>query len=247
MLISDGVDPSSVGDFCKKASRLVLSQVVDHILIQERLIVTGEIRQTEFTVNIFLFQEAEYREEYGIEPWEILASFGVNFPLLLKKEIASELKKLDANLKRQIAELGKGKKVTNGSHGKDGSEEEGDEMDAEIPSKSKNDDGESEAGDGDAEDAKRVRQKQEQATYEDDEEEPEYFDDDVEAVDESANQTFEEPQPKKNPKASDGSLQVAKIAQIFEGNFPLGEDFTFDARACTFRVIVRSFAARSSY
>ncbi len=42
-------------------------------------------------------------------PTEILGVFAARFPLALKKEIAMELKKLQADLKSHLSDLGKGR------------------------------------------------------------------------------------------------------------------------------------------
>lgn len=101
---------------------------------------------------------------------------------MLKKEMTAEMKKLDDDLKSQIAQLGKGKKER-GDRGEPADTGDGDEEGASS-TKRRNDDEESEIGDGDADDQKRARQKKEQATYEDDSEGEEmgaYEDDELEA------------------------------------------------------------------
>ena len=55
------------------------------------------------------FGKEECRDEYDVKTEEVLAVFEGRFPLLLKKEMSLEMKKLDADLRSQIAELGKGK------------------------------------------------------------------------------------------------------------------------------------------
>ena len=98
-----------VDSFCKRASRLSLSQVIDNITVTEAFVVDGEERRTRFTVHIAFFPKDEYKAEYGVDPSEILDVFAAKFPITLKKEMQLEMKKLDADLKSQIADLGKGK------------------------------------------------------------------------------------------------------------------------------------------
>ncbi|KAG5220230.1 RNA polymerase largest [Salix suchowensis] len=88
----------------------VLSQIIDNVTVKERLKVEGETRRTEFSVKLSFFPQEEYEAEYDVEPSEIMGCFASKFPLLLKKEMQLEMKRLDADLKSQIAELGKGKK-----------------------------------------------------------------------------------------------------------------------------------------
>jgi hypothetical protein len=246
MLVQAGVERATVDNFCKTASRLALSQVVDAITVKERLTLNGEARRTEFAVTVAFFPEHEYEEEYGVESSEILASFGFKFPLLLKREIIMEMRKLDANLKSQIAELGKGKKMANpkngagvGDDGDDEGDDGDDQGDDEVPSRSLGDGGDGEVGDGDAEDAKRARQKTQQATYgEDDEEVGE------EALEEYDNAAIEaEFVPEEGGIVAETQQVLesgsADIASLFMQHLPLAEDFSFTPSACTFRVEVR--------
>lgn len=166
MKVKAGISEADVALFCKRASRVTLSQVVDHVTVQEELRSEGNARRTQFTVDINFYPKAEYEEEYDLDESDVLMSFGVQFPLTLKKEIISEMKKLDADLKSQMAQLGHGKKVS----AKAG-EAEGD--DDEAPKKRKDDDEGSEVGDGDADDEKHARQKKQQATYDSDDSEDE--------------------------------------------------------------------------
>jgi hypothetical protein len=249
MVVREGVDQSTVDNFCKKASRLTLSQVVDNVTVTERRLTTGEAQRMEFLVHMSFFPEEEYAEEYGTNPSEILSSFAVKFPVLLRKAVATEVAKLDASLKRSMSELGKGKKVATSRTADAGEGGDADE-DGEVPSKSKGDDDDDEAGDGDAEDAKRARQRREQATYEpDDEEEPEvedvaeYGGDDIEAkLPLQDGETLVEP----HDEDEDGSpgAQVDGVGSTFERNFPLGDSFEFTSSGCKFRVEVR-FACRN--
>jgi hypothetical protein len=250
--VKQGASQSDVDIFCKRASRLTLSQAIDTVTVKEQLTVTGESRHTEFTVHISFFPRGEYQEEHDVEPSEILASFATKFPLLLKREMTIEMKKLDADLKSQIADLGKGKKVSakNMEAEDDDGEGEGDpdaEVDDEAAGPERNDD-ESEAGDGDADDAKRARQKKQQASYEsdedeeDDEETGEYKDDAIEAAYVSDDEAGGEGEGERR-EASELDEQVAAVADLFEGNFPFGKNFTFDESKCTFKIEVKTHSS----
>jgi hypothetical protein len=242
--VKKGASQSDVDIFCKRASRLTLSQVIDTVTVKERLTVTGESRHTEFTVHISFFPRKEYEEEHDVEPSEILASFATKFPLLLKREMTIEMKKLDADLKSQIADLGKGKKVStrSGEAGDDDGDPDADvDEDAAGPGK----DDESEAGDGDADDAKRARQKKQHASYEsdedveDDEEMGEYDDDVIEAAYASSEEAGDDAHGKEK-EPSELEEQLATVADLFEGNFPFGKDFTFNESGCMFKIEVSS-------
>lgn len=170
MKVRSGTTPSDIQSFCKKASRLSLSHVVDKVTVTEELVLKGESRNKEFTINLDFYPRSEYELEYNVTPFEIIASFAHKFPLIFKKELQLELKKLDADLKSQRAELGKGRAVR-GRESATAHEEE----DGEPGSRRRddNDDEASEIGDGDATASKMQRQRKEQATYEDEDEEDE--------------------------------------------------------------------------
>lgn len=242
MVVKRGASQSDVDIFCKRASRLTLSQVVDAVTVRERLTVTGESRHTEFTVDISFFPKEEYQEEYDVEPSEILASFATKFPLLLKREVTIEMKKLDADLRSQIADLGKGKKVS--AKNREAADGDGDaDAEEEEAAAAGGDDNESEAGDGGADDEKRARQKKQQASYEsdedveDNEEMGEYDDDAIEATYTSNEGADDEVQGQKKELSGLGE-QIAIVADLFEGNFPFGKDFTFNELNCTFQIEV---------
>ncbi|KAH9077239.1 beta and beta-prime subunits of DNA dependent RNA-polymerase [Lactarius deliciosus] len=91
-----------------------------------------------------------------------------------------EMRKLAADLKSQIADLGKGRAAPRGEEGTSAAAGVGEEdADAEEPPTRRDDDEDSEVGDGDASREKRHRQKQQQTSYESDEDEDEDGDGDV--------------------------------------------------------------------
>ena len=229
--------------FCKRASRVTLSQVVDHVVVQESLWVEGDARRTRFTVEINFYPKAEHQDEYDLELIEILAAFASIFPATLKREILAELKKLDANLRSQMAELGQGKKLASG-------EGETDEGDGEGVVNTRGDDEES-IGDGDAGDEKRARQKRQQATYESDNEEEieetvEHADHAVEAESVNAAEVSvaAETTIKKSKKTPFESL-VSRTSHLFQRNLHQCVSFDFDETKCTFTLDV-SFLATCS-
>ncbi|KAL0949316.1 hypothetical protein HGRIS_009392 [Hohenbuehelia grisea] len=236
MLVRSEVPPEDVALFCKRASRLTLSQVVETATVKERLKVEGDARRTEFTVDLKFFPQEEYEEAYDVEASEILATFSNRFPLILKKELQLEMKRLDADLKSQIAELGKGKKASNGE-GETGPSSEEEESAAE-PKRTRDDDDASELGDGDAEDEKRARQKKQQATYEDDDEDDE--DDETQPFDDAAIEAAfasdaEDPDmPAKKSQSKSLEKQARVIGDQFIRNLPLAISFEFTASGCQF-------------
>ncbi|KAL0567638.1 hypothetical protein V5O48_014357 [Marasmius crinis-equi] len=242
MRVRPGTESDDVDRFCKRASKLTLSQVVERIAVNETLHTHGDARRRQYTIEIFLFPKEEYEAEYDTDPSEVLASFGVKFPLTLKKEMTAEMKRVDADMKAQISQLGQGKKSKD-----DRAQDAAEDGDADEPKTSKNDDAESEVGDGDADDAKRARQQKQQASYESDEDEEDgdeemrpYNDEELEAEyaeeeGEAQKESESQPRPSKSFKA-----QVQRVADMFQRNFNPAESFDFTDSKAT---IVLSFSS----
>jgi hypothetical protein len=224
-----------VDSFCKRASRLNLSQVIDNITVTEAFVVDGEERRTRFTVHIAFFPKDEYKAEYDVDPSEILEVFAAKFPLTLKKEMQLEMKKLDADLKSQIADLGKGKaSKTRGGRG--GEEDE----DGEAGSVS------GERGDDEEEDWKRVKEKQQTSYDFDDESEGEDWDFESNGAGESAIDEDSEGDGAEDPDVvttshRSGKLKKAKLVErLFIQNMYQATSFAFTETTCTFQIEVRS-------
>ena len=242
MKVRRGISPHDIGLFCKRASRVTLSQVVDNVTVQEELRAEGQARRTQFTVDINFYPEHEYQEEHDLEPAEILAAFGVKFPLTLKKEMLSEMKKLDADLKSQMAQLGQGKKVKS-------KEGEAIDDDDEDSFRRKKYDGEgSEVGDGDADDAKHARQKEQRATYDsDDEDAEEVVDDDaIEAEFAEGDEAADERITKKAKPSSFKSV-VNRISELFQRHLQHCTSFSCNETKCTFKLEVSDVNVSTSY
>ena len=237
MTVRQGVSAESINLFCRGANRVTLSQIVDNVTVRESLWTEGEARRIRFAVDVNFYPREEYQEEHGLEPSEILAAFRFMFPVILKKEIVVELKKLDADMKSQIAQLGIGKRFSNSGEGEDEEDEEG-------PVKTKGDDEES-VGDADADDEKRARQKKQQATYESDSENEdvediaEYDDDAIEAEYADADLTpdLTDTVTKKSKTTSLESL-LAEVPENFQRILQQCTSFDFDATKCSFTLEV---------
>ncbi|KAH0587800.1 hypothetical protein H2248_006559 [Termitomyces sp. 'cryptogamus'] len=241
MKVRKGTSPEDVDIFCKRASRVKLSQVVENVVVKEQMKVEGKARRTQFTIELKFFPKKEYVAEYDTYPSEILAAFATRFPLTLKKEIQSEMKKLDADLRSQIAELGKGKKVKGRGGGDD--DEEGENEEEAVPKKRRDDDEESEIGDGDADDEKRARQRKEQASYESDEEEDveEYGNEALEAefASQAGSDDEESEEEKKKAKIHSFESQVKQVEGDFLENLHPATKFSFAEAGCTFQLEFR--------
>jgi hypothetical protein len=243
--VRPGISRVDVDLFCKRAGRLTLSQLVDTVIVKERLIVQGQSRSKEYTIEITFFPPDEYRKEYDITSTEILAAFSQVFPLMLKKEITTELKKLDASLKGQMADVGKGRSERNdAAAAEDGDEDE----EGEAPSRRREEEL-SEIGDGDAEDEKRARQSKQQSSYESDNggEDDEDLDQDaaieaafadVAADDEDAMSVDDSPESKKSKKKA-LKAQVEDVEITFRDIFNPTKSFAFTEEGVTIELEVR--------
>jgi len=219
--------------FCKRASRVALSQVVEDVVVNEELKVEGDARRTRFVTSLNLYPVQECKEEYDLDTEDVLLTFSVKFPLCLKKEILIEMKKLDADLKAQMAQLGQGSK----SRERQGGGGDDDEEAAEVPKRRRDDDEDSEVGDGDADDAKHARQRKQQATYDSDEEEEEIGEMDDAAI-EAAYATDEEPEVDaesvKKSKSKSLHAMIAKVADSFSKSLSHAVSFEFSESKVTF-------------
>ena len=227
MLVRSEAPITDIEQFCKKAGRLTVSQVVDKVAVKETLAGAGDNRSRKYVIELTFFNPEHYRAEYVIEPTEILAAFGTRFPLLHKKEIQNELKKLDRDAKTQMADLGKGKTVRN-TEGESGRE---DEIEGDDARKGREDDEASEVGDGDTFAEKRRRQAKEQATYDEDDDGDGDGDDEkgsVEGYDDSQDQD-----DVAEGAGSELATQVGAVEQTFMQNLPYATNFSFSDSGCT--------------
>ena len=241
MDVVPGVSDADITTFCKRASKLVLSRIIDKVTVRECLSVQGDARRTEFSVDLSFYPEEEYVEEYDVSAVEILAVFGARFPLTLKREIQLEMKKLDADLKSQISQLGSGKASK---------EPVARETDADVDgegSVGRAGDAKSEQGDADGDDAKRARQRKEQASYESDEENEEEFNDaTIEAVyaSEGEDEANAEDANGQTPGLVTLREQVKVMADKFVESFHQASNFKFSESACSFKLEVSILVGR---
>lgn len=241
MHVRPGTPKEDVDLFCKRASRVALSQIVDSVAVREQLKATGDVRRTQFTVDITFFPKEEYQSAYDVDPLEILGTFATKFPLLLKREMQLEMKRLDTNLRSQIADLGKGKKADNGGEGDGEGEDDGE---ADLSKKRRDDDERSEAGDGGADEEKRSRQRKQQSTYEsDDSSDKDDADAENEAAIDAAYASDEEVdglKDTKSRKAQSASFrtEVKDVSELFQGNLHYATFFDFDESQCNFQLEV---------
>lgn len=243
MKVRADVAVATMDKFCKRASRLALSHLVDRITVKEQLVLKGESRSKEFTIDLAFYPRSEYEQEYDVSPLEILSSFASKFPLIFKKELQVELKKLDADLKSQKSELGKGKTVREHQGAAGDAEEDGD--DPRSGGRDDDDDA-SEIGDGDATASKMKRQRKEQATYDEDDEDDEDADeggeigDDIEAAYASSSDDNEGSDADMDEDADDLAEAHGRVESLFFDNLPSATSFNFRDSGCTIGLQVSS-------
>ncbi|KAK0190723.1 hypothetical protein F5146DRAFT_1045469 [Armillaria mellea] len=230
MKVRPGIPQADIDMFCKRASKLTLSQVIEKVTVTEQLKAQGAARRLEYLFDIAFFPEAEYIAEHEVDPSEILACFATKFPLTLKREIVNEMKRLDSDVKTQMAELGRGKKTREqGAADGDGGDDDAGEV--------------VKSGMADADDAKRARQRKQQATYdEDDEEEPEEEEKDMEAELEAEFASDSESDSDDIAKARSKGLQenAKRVADLFMGHLHQCTSFDFTESRCTFTLEERT-------
>ncbi|KAI0677397.1 beta and beta-prime subunits of DNA dependent RNA-polymerase [Trametes maxima] len=235
MSVRAGITPAKMDKFCKRASRLALSHLVDKVIVTEQLILAGENRSKEFKIDLTFYPRSEYEQEYDVSPFEILASFATKFPLIFKKELQIELKKLDADLKSQKSDLGKGK-VVREHVGAAGAGEENE--DDPRTRRRDDDDDASEIGDGDATTSKMKRQRKEQATYEDEEEDDEEADEgdlgdiDIEAAYASSSDG-EGADSDSDEDSQSLTDEHERVEGLFLENLPSATSFSFRDSGCS--------------
>jgi hypothetical protein len=239
--IRKDIPRSQIELFCKKASRVALSQLVDSVSVQERLVAS----QREYTVEMTFFPEDEYHTEHDLTPSEILSALATTFAVTLAKEVKTEEKKLDADVKGQIKQVGKGRAAPVNEVATGGGDN--DDVDEDEGISRRREEERSDLGDGDAEDEKRARQSKQQATYESDDEaaggeydenqaiEDAYADgnDGAESDDEDAKGTS---RASKQPSFEDN---IGAARASFESIFTRASEFDFKEDRCTFKLAVR--------
>ncbi|KAF9268176.1 beta and beta-prime subunits of DNA dependent RNA-polymerase [Marasmius fiardii PR-910] len=241
--VRPGTPQEDIDRFCKRASKLTLSQVVERIAVTEKLWTHGDSRRRLYTIEIFFFPREEYEAEYDTDPAEVVSSFGVKFPLTLKKEMTAEMKRVDADMRSQISQLGQGKK----SQSKDNEAAEGDD-DGEEPKSLRNDDDGSEDNDGDAGNAKHAREQKEQASYESDDDDSEdddeelvpYNDEELEVEYAGEMEAQKHNESKFKSKSKNFKARVKRVRDMFQRNFHPTDSFEFEESKAT---IVLSFPA----
>lgn len=240
MLVREDADPADVTKFCQRASRLTLSQLVDRVDVREGLALQGDERNTEYKIDINFYPREEYEAEYDVTLEEIRAAFGRNFSIILKREVIMEMKKLDADLRQQIAQLGKGTKSKEGPERAGGRGE-----DEDIEDEVADEDGDDGSDDAEDTEAKRARQKtgyESDGETSDDEDQGPYGDEELEQ--QFADEEKQAPAMKTANVKKPAEKDIPKtMEELFKMNFPAATHIECTDAKCTFglRVWLRSY------
>jgi len=243
--IRKGTPAEDIKVFCQKASRLKLSYLVDKITVVERITEVVNSRHKVFSITIQFFPREEYMEEHFLTTSQLLEALGTKFAPALKKVIATEFHKLDADTKAQLVTVGKGKAIRNRPGGQEGDDELED----------RDGDKESELGDGDADADIQRNKRKEHATYEDDDGDAEEVNSDTGADDIIADEGALGARSDDSTSESDGDdafleddeqdnwkAIVQETQEAFQAALPLGaRSFSFDnKKGLRFDLEVRS-------
>jgi len=156
--VHKGTSLLDVERFCQQSSRLTLSHLIEHIVVSEQIRNTNDMRKKLFTVNIVFYPKKELMDVHYVTLSQLAVALE-GLAAGLKRDISMEFKRLEADLKAQAANVGKGQTV------KDTPDTVEDENAVDQPAR----DEVSEAGDGDAEEEKRESRAKEQTTYDEEE------------------------------------------------------------------------------
>jgi hypothetical protein len=219
--VRKGTSLADVERFCQQSSRLNLSHLVENITVTEHLRHRNDLRVKIFTVQVKFFPWKECQEAHHVNSSAIVNAI-MRLAAILKRDIAMEYKRLEADLKGQVVNIGKGKAVN--ERGANEEDPEGNEREDREGS---------EAGDGDADEEKRKNQVQEQTTYDeeegDDAEEDEEMDPipNNEAIEADTDDEDEDPQSEDDLMDLDSSqwkIQQAEVEAEFALSLPLVPD-----------------------
>ncbi|POW13373.1 hypothetical protein PSTT_03820 [Puccinia striiformis] len=142
-----------------RRSKAHLSQVVDEVLVTERLKKAGSSAQIfkVYDIRLQLYPADEYCSEYSINVPNVYKAIAKVFVPTLERMINREMKTLQSDLKSQLAEIGKGKS-SSGRKGQGNAEDGSEDGGEDVPARRAD---EADLEDGDAYDEKRARQREE--------------------------------------------------------------------------------------
>ena len=168
--IIESVTNTELAAFCQTSTRLTLSQIVDEVIVTEKLSSktsdNGYSRQKLYTIRLAFYPREDYVSEYNITAEQILTGIARTFVPLLDKNIRKGRRQIEKQMQEEAGQVGSTKTVTEGAANR-AVAAEADALEAEEAGVGR-DNGEEE--DGDADDMRRHAQKDQGQTYESDEE-----------------------------------------------------------------------------
>lgn len=152
---------SEVEIFRKNISRLTLAEIIDDVVVTEKLAkFAGQTKSKTYLIRLNFFPKAEYEKEYSVTPAEVVRAVEKDFMRRLSKSILAEHKaKGEFENSDALPEVGTSKRTISQeqaapSRGGDGDDEGADE-----------DDSDDEGGDGDATSSKQKSRKSDGMAY----------------------------------------------------------------------------------
>ena len=149
--------------FRKNISRLTLAEIIDEVIVTERLAkIAGQTKSKTYLIRLNLFPKAEYEKEYCVTPGEAVRTIEKDFLRRLSKYIGAEYKKRGEGSMLgnddALPEIGASKRSIVLPGGASGDAENTEDSDS---------DSDSEIADGDATASKQKSRKRDDMGYDD--------------------------------------------------------------------------------
>jgi len=210
----------------KRLSAVVLAQLVDEIIVTEKVAKEqDEISGTKtYIVRLKLYPRSEYEDEYAVTQEQVEEALSSQFLHLLARRVKSTVKKTGSGTKRKVGQteaapaIGQGKRMTAVN----------DVADETIPAR--NDAEESDDDDNDFDHQKRARQAREQAGYEGPDEEDRAL---IRQQDEEEERDLDEPAPLKVNRDTDPNGEIKKT-QPGHPDLPIMKSFNNNLTSFSF-------------
>jgi len=208
--IPDQVSDDMADVFCKAVTRIVLSQLIDNIVVQERTGFNGADRYVRaYTVRINLFTRKEYESEYDVSQGEVESVLSNKFLTMLEDAVTKEVrrqKRIDQSVVVQSGTPAQG--VPQQRRKQTSTSGEGDAESGENVEKFGDDSGseESDSSDDD-EDVDAKKESQAAASY--DGEDPSAYDNDAESLGPSGNGEKDSDSDSESERSSDAQSETS--------------------------------------
>ena len=216
--LRESVSDADCEAFIKQVSRLSLSEVVERVVVTERLSArtSTDARLRKYTVLLEFYPPEEYKSEYELTPAQLHEALAYNLSWRLKKELLSEMRMAKQTAAQDMA-VGVGIKVRGGDD---------EEQDETIPRRGRDD--ELEDDDGDAGQAKRHAQAT-QHEYEEDERSDDGIADMEDYVERNLENDDEDEEMDVDPtEKAQADAKADLLADTFKAGSKYATSFSFD-------------------